>query len=161
MTTDKTTTKDPAAQAAEAQAKAATEQLAADKAASDKAANKSQKTDSLVSLDVLVRRDEVTTVPATVFEHELPILRALFGTDFVQEIGRDTVEVADFDANDELARLQRKYNTKERDVVGLIYGNDPRRIAQEAGVSFKSGDARKPAASSQKPAKKKVIGAKK
>lgn len=123
--------------------------------------------DNIVTLkqaSIIVHRNDLTGIPDTVFEHELPILRQLHGEDFVQVLKTEDVRVADFDANTEFSRLKRKYrnpNAADRDVVGMVYGNDPRRVAEAAGVKFTAGDVRKPKASTQKPGKKKVLGRKK
>ncbi|MGH8032025.1 MAG: hypothetical protein ACREO8_06575 [Luteimonas sp.] len=112
---------------------------------------------TLAQVDVLIFRNDTTSIPDTVFEHELPILRMLHGDAFVKVAGEDTVDVEDFDANDELERLKRKYISKDADPVSAVYRNDPRLLAKEAGVTYEAGTSRKPPASEQTPAKKTVL----
>lgn len=157
-----------ARQEAERKAREAADAKAAAAAAKPPAAkitgkDSSEDVTTLKLANIMVRRNDVTTIPDTVFEHELPILRALHGEDFVTVRSIEDVQVANFDVNTEFARLKRKYknpNAADRDVVGTVFGNDPRRLAELAGVPFKAGQARKPKQSMQKPAKKKVIGRK-
>lgn len=153
------------ADAAEREAETARLQAGMTKPPSATRARSDSEGDNIITLkqsQVIVHRNDLTGVPTTVFEHEVPILKALHGDDFVQILKTEDVKVANFDANTEFARMKRKYknpNAADRDVVGMVYGNDPKRLAEAAGVPFKASDARKPKASTQKPAKKgKVIG---
>lgn len=119
---------------------------------------------TLRMLSVKIVRDEKTVIPVDAFEHELPILQAIFGADFVQTASTENVKVANFNAHDELARLKRKYkvagaNPEGADVVGRVY-RDARELAQQAGVDFEHGQAKAPAASVQSSARRgKTIGA--
>lgn len=161
-----------AAEAAEAAEKARQEAEEAERtrvAAEQRAAQAAQQAPkSTVTLDVvsvLIRRDEQTEIPVEVFEHEVPVLKALYGENFVFVTGKRQQQVAGFDANTELARLKRKYkvagaNPEGTDVVGRIY-RDGRELAREAGVKYSETEARAPTQSVQKPARKdKVIGGK-
>lgn len=119
---------------------------------------------TLVVVEALVRRDEQTEIPVEVFEHELPVLRSLYGENFVIVTHKRQAKVAGFDANSELARLKRKYkvagsNPEGADAVGRIY-RDGRELAREAGVKYRETTARAPEQSVQSPARRdKVIRA--
>lgn len=131
----------------------------ADKATIVSEPEKGQKTTTLGLAKVLILRSEVASISDDVFTHELPILRNVHGEEAVTVVSEDTVEVANFNANDEYARLQRKYKSDKTNAVVLAY-RDARVLADELGVSYSPGEAKKPAKSTQTPAKKKVIGGK-
>ena len=118
----------------------------------------------LTVASALVVRDEQTRIPVEIYEHELPLLRKIYGPDFVTVTEERKVKVAGFDAETELDRLKRKYrvagsNPDAVDFVSQVY-RDGKELAQAAGVKYTASTAKKPAASVQEPARKdKVIRA--
>lgn len=112
---------------------------------------------------VLVFRNDKTSIPDTVFAHEVRILRALHSAEQVKVLGEETAEVANFDVDNEYARLNRKYSSREGNPVGAVYPG-ARELANEIGVKYSgSGEqTRGPARSVQKRGStaKKVIGRK-
>lgn len=135
------------------------ERKAAEAAEAARAEKYAGKTVTLKTIDVVITRNDTTEIADTIFEFELPVVRALFGPDFVRVTGEDSAEYEGFNAASELERLKRKYAQKDgNNPVDLIYRGDPRALAREAGVSYSGQSASKPKKSSQTPAKKKVIG---
>lgn len=116
------------------------DQLAAASTATTEKAAKAEKAAPGVKLNesvVEITRNEVTKVPATVYEHEIPILHALHGEDRVRLIETYEVEVSGFSVRDEFKRLQRRYNNKQTgDVVVKAYPMGEAQLADDLGLSL-------------------------
>lgn len=147
-----------AEQAAREKAEAAARAKQAEKDA-EAAKQDAKKVVTLTQLRVAVRRDEQTTVPVYVFEHELPVLQAMHGEDNVRVIEHDTIQYAGFNAASELQRLKRKYRDRDGTTksVDLAYRN-PIELARAAGVRYSGEEAAKPKRSQTTKGKKRVVG---
>lgn len=103
-------------------------------------ASKSAPTKTLKTIRVGVKRKQETIV-AEVFEHELPILRAMHLYENVNVTDPDygELEVPD-DADLELRRLQAKYDRKNLIVVARVYRN-AEDVARASGLGVQHGRA--------------------
>lgn len=92
--------------------------------------------ETATSVRVKLRKDETTTIPLRVFEHEIPILQALFGggdDNVIEVIEGSEKQNPVGDANAEYERLLRAYGQKGEPVVREIYGSAAA-LATEAGL---------------------------
>ena len=88
--------------------------------------------------------DPMTRIPTTVFDHELPILFQIYGQDGIVVVESKIIEVANFDIEEEYARLGRKYEPKDNDnALEKVYGLDARTLAKELGLPYDSSFAAK------------------
>lgn len=89
----------------------------------------------LKTVQVSIKRDDMTIVDE-VFEHEVPILKAIHFPENVQVIDKDLgeLELPD-DAEFEYRRLQGKYDNKNIVVVARIY-RDAKELAKDTGLTL-------------------------
>lgn len=85
------------------------------------------------SVRVRIRKNETTTIPRRVFEHEIPILHALFGDDAVKAIEGTELNQPVGSAQQEFDRLLRVYGSKGEKAVRSIYPSASD-LADEAGI---------------------------
>ncbi len=98
-----------------------------------------QETDTIVLVKhlVLVKRDPMQVIPVHVFEHELPILHKIHGSDNIKPESQEEVEVTNFNAGDEYDRLVEKYEKSAPGAVQEVYGRDPKDLADTLGLAFR------------------------
>lgn len=105
---------------------------------------------TLEEVVISIRRNELTTIPARVWAHEVPILEQVHGEDKLSEEERYDVTVEGFNVRDEWERLRRLYNNKlNPQMVERAYPMGVAQLAEELGIKLDAKDARKKAASSQ------------
>lgn len=86
------------------------------------------------SVRVLIKRNELTTVPKRVFSHEIVILQAIHGEENIDVVEGSEVDLPlAGDAQAELDRLVRVYGRKQQAIVLAQYGN-ARQLADELGI---------------------------
>ena len=85
------------------------------------------------SVRVRIRKNETTTIPKRVFEHEVPILHELFGEDAVKVIEGTELDLAVGSAQQEYDRLMRVYGRKGEAAVRKVYASAAD-LAAEAGI---------------------------
>lgn len=110
----------------------------------------------LKTVQVSIKRDQETIIDE-VFEHEVPILKAIHFPENVQVINDDLgeLELPD-DAEFELRRLQNKYDRKNVVVVSRIY-RDADELAKKSGLTLQKESQAAPSDASikeRRPAKK-------
>lgn len=87
------------------------------------------------SVRVLIVKDETTTIPKRVFEHEVPILQTIWGEDKIEVVEGSEIELdLDGNADTEFARLLRVYGRKHENAVRAVYHN-PGSLADEIGIA--------------------------
>jgi hypothetical protein len=87
---------------------------------------------------ITVTRDITHTIHRKAWEHELPILRQLHGSDNIAILSSEEVEVHGFNVNDEYLRLKRYYNKKDDGntaMVERVYGTDAMLLATRLGIT--------------------------
>lgn len=92
----------------------------------------------LTQHQILIVRDPMVKIPATIFAHELPIAQALNGEENVEIVSTSQVEVSNFTIDEEYDRLMRKYEMSKTTVVIDIYGNNPRLLAEELDLPYRA-----------------------
>lgn len=92
---------------------------------------------TLTQVLVLIVKDPMSKIPRTVFDHELPILRAIFGEENVVEQEAREVQVTNFTVAGEYERLVRNYEAAGAGVVRAVYGPNPRDLADTIGMAYK------------------------
>jgi hypothetical protein len=108
--------------------------------------DKASPTKTLKTVRVNVKR-KLETIAAEVFEHELPILRAMHLYENVNVSDPDYGELTvPDDADLELRRLQAKYDHKNLIVVARVYRN-AEEVAKASGLSVQHGRAQRAPAS--------------
>lgn len=89
---------------------------------------------ALPLVTVEIKRNLENVITRDVFEHEVPILRALHGGENFKVLDDDAGEkVVSNDAHAEFARLQRTYDSQNRAIVQRIYP-DAEALARKLGV---------------------------
>lgn len=85
---------------------------------------------------VMITRDPMTILPATVPKHELPILHAIFGEDNVQELDdQSDAQPMEVDTEGEVTRLENKYGPgKLEDTHGKGYKSEIARAMKDNAV---------------------------
>lgn len=122
----------------------------ADVVTSPRAKTKAKPVVRLNECVVYLARNELTKIPVTVFEHEVPVLIAVHGDDKVQIVETYEVEIEGFSVVDEYERLKRRYNTKATpEAVTKAFPMGLRQLAGDLGVKVDESEARKKAAASQ------------
>jgi hypothetical protein len=97
---------------------------------------KTEKPVILNECEVQIERNEVTKISATVYEHEVPILRQVHGEDRIKVLDTYEVELVGFKVRDEFERLKRRYNNKQvGDVVVKAYPMGYLQLADELGIA--------------------------
>lgn len=70
-------------------------------------------TATLKQLTILIDRDASTTLPATVFEYEMPLLEQIYNEEQLSEHESKSVKVEDFDVEKAYDGLKTKYRSPE------------------------------------------------
>lgn len=106
----------------------------------------------LTRVEALVLRETSTSIPVSVFEYEIDVLKEIHGEANVIETGREEETVEGLDAATAHDGLRRKYRGNEAAVL-QVYRN-PSVLAKASGLP--AGDGSKTVAQSvqRKPAKK-------
>lgn len=92
------------------------------------------------TVTVMVTRDPMTILPATVPVHELPIMQAVFGEDNVNPVDSAKPGVVELDVDGEATRLENKYG--------------PEALEKAHGRNYKTGISRALAEAKAKTEKK-------
>ena len=98
----------------------------------------------LVEHTIAVTRDITQTVHRKAWDHEMPVLKVLHGSDNVAVLSSETIDYPGFNVSDEYKRLKAKYNRKDegqRLLVERIYGEDAVKLAERLGVVVRAGTA--------------------
>tara|TARA_R110000868_G_scaffold108750_3_gene296555 strand:+ start:58 stop:516 length:459 start_codon:yes stop_codon:yes gene_type:complete len=98
----------------------------------------------LVEHTIAVTRDITQTVHRKAWDHEMPVLKVLHGSDNVSVLSSETIDYPGFNVSDEYKRLKAKYNRKDDGqhlLVERIYGEDAVKLAERLGVVVKAGTA--------------------
>lgn len=104
------------------------------KPSKDRAAITEAEGPEVESVRVLIKRNELTTVPKRVFSHEVVILQAIHGEENIEVVEGSEVQLPLIgDAQQELDRLVRVYGRKQQQIVLAQYGN-ARQLADELGI---------------------------
>ena len=85
------------------------------------------------SVRVKIKKDETTTIPRRVYEHEIPVLEALFGQGSVTIVDGSRKKMAVGDAQSEYNRMMRVYGRKGENAVKAMYASAAD-LAVEAGL---------------------------
>ncbi len=81
-------------------------------------------TTTLKQITVLIDRDASTTIPATIFEYELPVLEQIYNEEQLTTNETKSVKVEDFDAEKAYDGLKTKYRSSEgTTALKTIYPN--------------------------------------
>jgi len=81
-------------------------------------------TTTLKQYTILIDRDSSTTLPATVFEYERPVLEQIYNEDQLTEYSSESVKVEDFDVEKAYDGLKTKYRSPEGTIaLKTIYPN--------------------------------------
>lgn len=87
------------------------------------------------SVRVVIAKDETTSIPRRVFEHEVPVLQTLWGEDRVKVLEGSEVDMElGGDAAYEFERMLRVYGRKGENAVRAVYHN-PGSLADELGIA--------------------------
>jgi len=91
---------------------------------------------------ITIQRDLTQVIHAKKWDHEMPILKILHGTDNVKILSSEEIDFPGFNVSDEYHRLKAKYNRKDDGNMALVqreYGNDAQRLAERLGVTHTPG----------------------
>jgi hypothetical protein len=92
----------------------------------------------LTQHQILIVRDPMVKIPATIFAHELPIAELLNGEANIEIVSTSQVEVSNFTVDEEYDRLMRKYEMSKTNVVADVYGPNPRQLAEELDLPYRA-----------------------
>lgn len=104
--------------------------------------------ETLTSMVVLLDRDANTSLPATVFDYELPLLDIIYGEDHYEVISEESIEIEDFDVVEAYEGLRRKYQQHEAEFPDLrsVYPS-AKAFGKAIGIAAPDNERRQPRSS--------------